>query len=104
MGLDFGLMLAQLRDVLAAENSAVMAQENDYGWPRFPQRAEPDRTFIGIGEGDFVQPGAKIRCCYHSRIARLALGLSLTHSASGSVRRTSVYPLSFMECDVVRKP
>ena len=65
-------MFAQLRDVLAAENSAVVAQENDYGWSRFPQRAKPDGTFIGIGESDFAQPGAKIRRRYHSRIASLA--------------------------------
>ena len=72
MGLDFGLMLAQLRDVLAAENSAVVAQENDYGCLRLPQRAKMDRTFVGIGESDFVQPGAKIWRCCHSKIARLA--------------------------------
>jgi hypothetical protein len=65
-------VLAQLRDVFAAEDSAVVAQENDYGWLRLPQRAEPDGAFIGIGESDFVQPGAKIRRCYHSRIASLA--------------------------------
>ena len=35
--LDFALMLAQLRDVLAAEHSAVVAQENDDGWLRLPQ-------------------------------------------------------------------
>jgi hypothetical protein len=34
---DFGFMLAQLRDVLAAEDSAVVAQENDDGWLRLPQ-------------------------------------------------------------------
>jgi hypothetical protein len=35
--LDFTLMLAQLRDVLAAENSAVVAQKNDDGRLRLPQ-------------------------------------------------------------------
>ncbi len=34
---DFTLMLAQLRDVLAAKHSAVVAQEYDDGWLRLPQ-------------------------------------------------------------------
>jgi hypothetical protein len=33
---DFGLVLAQLRDVLAAEDSAVVAQKSDDGRSRFP--------------------------------------------------------------------
>lgn len=28
---------AQLRDVLSAEDSAVVAQENQHGWPALPQ-------------------------------------------------------------------
>jgi hypothetical protein len=35
--LDFALMLAQLRDVLAAEHSAVVAQEYDDSRLRLPQ-------------------------------------------------------------------
>jgi hypothetical protein len=31
---------AQLRDVLAAEDSAIVAQENDHRWRRFPQRSQ----------------------------------------------------------------
>jgi hypothetical protein len=51
--LDFTLMLAQLRDVLAAEHSAVVAQEDDDGRLRLPQRAEPHGTFVGIRENNF---------------------------------------------------
>jgi hypothetical protein len=51
--LDFTLMLAQLRDVLAAEHSAVVAQEDDDGRLRLPQRAETNRTFVGIRENNF---------------------------------------------------
>ena len=50
---DFGLALAQLRDVLTAENSAVVAKENNDGRLRLPQRAETDGTLVGIGESDF---------------------------------------------------
>jgi hypothetical protein len=38
-----GLVLAQLRDMLAAEDSAVVAQENNHGRVRLPQRAEAYR-------------------------------------------------------------
>jgi hypothetical protein len=51
--LDFALMLAQLRDVLAAEHSAVVTQEDDDGRLRLPQRAEPHGTLVGIRENDF---------------------------------------------------
>jgi hypothetical protein len=57
--LDFTLMLAQLRDMLAAEHSAVMAEKNYDGRLRLPQRAEPNATFVGIRENDFGQPCAE---------------------------------------------
>jgi hypothetical protein len=50
---DFALVLAQLRDMLAAEYSAIVAQENNDGQLRLPQRAETDGTLVGIGESDF---------------------------------------------------
>lgn len=53
--LDFALMLAQLRDVLAAEHSAVVAQEDNDGRFRLPQRAEPNGAFAGIRENNFGQ-------------------------------------------------
>ena len=50
--LDFALMFAQLRDVLAAEYSAVVAQEDDDGRSRLPQQAEPNGALVGIREND----------------------------------------------------
>ena len=45
-------MFAQLRDVLAAEDSAVMAKENQDGGIVFPERAEPDLLAESVGEDD----------------------------------------------------
>jgi hypothetical protein len=59
---DFTLMLAQLRDVLAAKHSAVMTQKNDHGWLRLPQRTEAQGTLVGIGKNDCGQLGAKAFC------------------------------------------
>ena len=53
--LDFRFMLAQLRDVLAAEHSAVVTQENDNGSLRLPQRAKAHGPFVKIGKNDFRQ-------------------------------------------------
>jgi hypothetical protein len=44
------LVFAQLRDVLAAEDSAVVAEEDDDGGIRFPERAEADGFAVGVGE------------------------------------------------------
>jgi hypothetical protein len=49
------LVFAQLRDVLAAENSFVMAQENDHSGRSGPQRAEPHVAAIGIRKHDHGQ-------------------------------------------------
>jgi hypothetical protein len=35
--LELGLVLTQLRDMLAAEDSAVVAKENDHGRIQLPQ-------------------------------------------------------------------
>ena len=51
-GMEFGLVFAQLRDVLTAENSAVVAKEHDHGGLLLPQRAEADLAAIGVGEFD----------------------------------------------------
>ncbi len=47
-----GFVLAQLRDVFAAKDSAVVAQEDHDGGsvgPKFPQA---DGTLVGVGQGD----------------------------------------------------
>jgi len=40
--LEFGFALAQLRDMLTAEDSTVVPQKNNHGWILLPQRAEAD--------------------------------------------------------------
>jgi hypothetical protein len=45
-------VLAQLRDVLAAEDSAVVAKKDEDGGIGFPERAQADGFAEGIGERD----------------------------------------------------
>jgi hypothetical protein len=45
-------VFAQLRDVLAAKNSAVVTQENHDGGPFVPQGTEPYLVAVAIGKGD----------------------------------------------------
>jgi hypothetical protein len=53
------LVFAQLRDVLAAEDSAVVTKKNDDGGPAFPQRTETDFAAFGVRENDFCELLAK---------------------------------------------
>jgi hypothetical protein len=46
------LVLAQLRDVLAAEDSAVVPKKDEDGGIRFPERAEADGFAGGVGKRD----------------------------------------------------
>ena len=57
--LEFPLVRAQLRDVLAAEHSAVMAEEDHNCGSISPQRAEPDVMAIEIGQNDARQLSAE---------------------------------------------
>jgi hypothetical protein len=50
------LVFAQLRDVLAAEDSAVVAEEDEDGGVVFPERAEADMVADGVGESDVGEP------------------------------------------------
>jgi hypothetical protein len=45
-------MFAQLRDVLAAEDSSVVAQEHNHGPALFPKRAQPHRGAIGVRQNN----------------------------------------------------
>ncbi len=45
---DLLLVVAQLRDVLAAEDSPVVAEEDQHGGALLPQRAEPDFVTFGV--------------------------------------------------------
>jgi hypothetical protein len=44
---------AQLRDVLAAEDSAVVAQKDYYGGPVFPERAKLNIAIVRIRQNDW---------------------------------------------------
>jgi hypothetical protein len=52
-------MFAQLRDMLAAENSSIVPEENDHSRRGGPQRAEPHFAPVGIGENNFCESGAE---------------------------------------------
>ena len=49
------LVLAQLRDVLAAKDSAVVAKKDEDGGIGFPERAEANAFAEGVGERDFCE-------------------------------------------------
>jgi hypothetical protein len=57
--LEVCFLFAQLRDVLTAENSAVVAEEHDHGGPLFPQGAEAHQFSVGIRQGDVRQSVAE---------------------------------------------
>jgi len=48
-------MVAQLRDVLAAEDSSVVEKENDHCGFVGPERAEPDQLSFGVRQNNFRQ-------------------------------------------------
>jgi hypothetical protein len=49
------LVFAQLRDVLAAENSSIVTQKSDYGRPALPQRTQPNLFPISVGENQISE-------------------------------------------------
>jgi hypothetical protein len=53
------LALAQLRDVFAAEDSAIVAEEDEDDGMRFPERAETDLVTEGVGKSDACESLAK---------------------------------------------
>jgi hypothetical protein len=53
---------AQLRDVLAAEDSSVVAKEDDHGGVIGPERAQPDRASCRVWQDDFREfPADRLR-------------------------------------------
>lgn len=48
--LEAALVLAQLRDVLPAEDSTVVPKENDHGLGSFPEGAQADGVSAGVGQ------------------------------------------------------
>jgi len=55
---EFGLVLAQLRDMLAAEDSAVVAKEDHHGGMALPQRAQSNFRPCDFGQDNIREPGA----------------------------------------------
>ena len=53
--LELGFKFAQLRDVLSAEDSTVMAKEDHHGRTGLPQRSKARRLAVDIGECDSGQ-------------------------------------------------
>jgi len=53
------LMFAQLRDVLAAKDSAIVAKKDDDCWIALPQRTETDFAAVGIGKHNVREPCAE---------------------------------------------
>jgi hypothetical protein len=47
------LVFAQLRDVLAAKDSAIVAKKHEDGGLALPQRTEANFPAVGVGENDF---------------------------------------------------
>jgi len=58
-GSDGLFVFAQLRDVLTAENSTVMAKEDDYGRAVRPQGAEPNGVAFGVWQCNVGKPAAE---------------------------------------------
>ncbi len=57
--LEFIFVRAQLRDVLAAEDSTVMAQKDNDSRTTLPERAEPDFTSISFGQNKIRELGTE---------------------------------------------
>jgi hypothetical protein len=59
---EFLLMGAQLRDVLAAEDSTIVPQERDHRWPLLPERAESHLLPVSIGQRDRRECLSELHC------------------------------------------
>jgi hypothetical protein len=75
------LMFAQLRDVLAAKDSSVVAEKNQNGRSRVPQRAKKNLLPIAIGKGDLCEPAAE--GFFHAFPILGRAYRTVKHSASG---------------------
>ena len=53
------LVLAQLRDMLAAKNSSIVAKKNDDCWLAFPQRSEANFLAKSVGKNNVCESLAK---------------------------------------------
>src|SRR5262249_12401742 len=69
--LECRLMLAQLRDVLAAEDSSVVAKKDGHRRTARPERTEAPLVSIGIRQGDPRERGAE-RVCHDGYVRRVS--------------------------------
>jgi len=58
LGCEFLLVLAQLRDVLAAKNSSVVTKKHNDSGVALPQRAEADVLTVGVRQHNVGEPFA----------------------------------------------
>ncbi len=65
-GFEFCLVFAQLRDVLTAEDSPIMAKKHDYRRVLFPKRTEAYFAAGCIGQNDRCKPFRKRRHVFPS--------------------------------------
>jgi hypothetical protein len=64
------LVFAQLRDVLAAEDSAVVTKEHNYRWRVCPKRAQLNGPVVRVRQSQACQPaGERFRHAGHSQCA-----------------------------------
>jgi len=56
------LVLAQLRDVLATEDSAIVPQEDNHGGTALPNRTQPNFTASSFGQHDIREPRTDRPC------------------------------------------
>ncbi len=59
LGSELPLMVAQLRNMLAAEDSSVVAKEDDHRRAAFPQRTKPNFAPISVGKRNIGKRSAE---------------------------------------------
>ena len=77
---EFPFVLAQLRSMLAAEDSTVVTKKNDNRRAISPQRPEPDLTALGVGQNDSSEPAAE-RVIHGDTFSIALAGLSTRRAA-----------------------
>jgi hypothetical protein len=89
------LVFAQLRDVLTAKNSAVVAQENYDGRPFIPQGSEPRLVVVAVRKRDkreFIAEGSFHDCSSCAAILSLS-SAPLPRSFVGFLRFSLTFPI-----------
>src|ERR1019366_1535001 len=94
------LVFAQLRDMLAAEDSTVVAQEDHHGRLPLPKRAEPDLAAVRIGQHDRRKRfGEHLRKCTPSAPRR-----NPSSAGTGSYYRDAARRPAVRRCRRIDRP